>query len=96
MLAALSRDPDIALYGLIYKDKAESARAFLNQVGNPFARLDLDADGRAGIGWGVYDVPETFVVDGKGIVRARHAGPLTQEVMLDELLPAIEAARKGG
>ena len=96
MLAALTRDHDVVLYGLVYKDTPARARAFLNQVGNPFARLDLDADGRAGIGWGVYDVPETFVIDGSGIVRARHSGPLTQEVMLDEVLPAIAAARPPG
>ncbi len=94
MLAALARDPDIRLYGLVYKDTPARARAFLVESGNPFSRIDLDRDGRAGIEWGVYDVPETFVIDGRGIVRARHSGPLTAQVMTDELLPAIAAARQ--
>ncbi|HZQ39365.1 MAG TPA: redoxin domain-containing protein, partial [Rhizomicrobium sp.] len=55
-LAALARDPDLRLYGLVYKDTPRRARAFLDESGDPFARIDLDQDGRAGIEWGVYDV----------------------------------------
>ena len=94
VLAALARDPAVKLYGLVYKDSPQQARAFLNEAGDPFARIDLDADGRGGIAWGVYDVPETFVIDGHGIVRARYSGPLTEQVVTQELLPAIAAARQ--
>jgi len=94
VLAGLGGLDGVALYGLVYKDKPDKARGFLSELGNPFARIDLDADGRAGIEWGVYDVPETFVIDGKGIVRLRYSGPVTPEVLSQVLLPAIEAARR--
>jgi cytochrome c biogenesis protein CcmG/thiol:disulfide interchange protein DsbE len=82
----------VALYGLVYKDKPERARQFLRENGNPFSRIDLDSRGRAAIDWGVYDVPETFVIDGKGLIRMRYSGPITEDVLTDTLLPAIEAA----
>ena len=68
-------------------------RAFLAETGNPFERIALDADGRASIEWGVYGVPETFVIDGRGIVRARIVGEITQDVLRNQLLPAIRDAR---
>lgn len=94
MLGRVTGLPGIALYGVVYKDKAAKAREFLRETGNPFARLDLDAQGRAAIDWGVYDVPETFVIDGKGIVRLRFSGPITEEVLAGVLLPAIQEARQ--
>ena len=93
MLARVARLNGVALYGLVYKDKPNNARQFLQETGNPFSRIDLDARGRAAIDWGVYDVPETFVIDGKGIVRLRFAGPITDEVFSEVLLPAIEQAK---
>ena len=96
MLSRVTQLPGIALYGLVYKDKPNDARQFLRETGNPFVRLDLDSGGRAAIDWGVYDVPETFVIDGKGIVRLRFSGPLTEEVFGNILLPAIEDARRRG
>jgi cytochrome c biogenesis protein CcmG/thiol:disulfide interchange protein DsbE len=96
MLAALSRMKGVTLYGLVYKDKPALARAFLDDTGNPFQRIDIDAGGGAGIEWGIYGVPETYVIDGHGIVRDRYAGPLTPQVLRDEILPAIAAAAKGG
>ena len=92
-LAAMSNLPGVALYGLVQKDKPEAARAFLNEVGNPFAKIARDDDGRASIEWGVYGVPETFVVDGKGVVRFKYVGPLTDDVMAREVMPAIADAR---
>jgi cytochrome c biogenesis protein CcmG/thiol:disulfide interchange protein DsbE len=96
MLDRLKTLRGVALYGLVYKDKPENARQFLSEVGDPFLRIDLDAQGRAAIDWGVYDVPETFVIDGKGIVRLRYSGPITEDVLLQTLLPAIGAARQSG
>jgi len=92
-LQALSRVPGIAVYGLVHKDKPEAARAFLDEVGNPFSRIVLDADGRASIEWGVYGVPETYVVDGKGVIRFKYVGEITQAVLEQQLLPAIETAK---
>jgi len=92
-LAALSRVKGIALFGMVYKDSATSARGYLQDVGNPFSRIDIDRDGRAGIEWGIYGVPETFVVDGTGVVRLRYAGPIVGDALDRVILPAIERAR---
>ena len=75
------------------KDKPDATRAFLDEVGNPFARIARDDDGRASIEWGVYGVPETYVVDGKGIIRLKYVGPLSDAALARELMPAIKAAQ---
>ena len=94
VLATLAGIKGVALYGMVYKDTPAKARAFLAEVGNPFARIALDADGRAGIEWGVYGVPETFVIDARGIVRFRLAGALDEATLDSQLLPAIAQARQ--
>ena len=81
------------MYGLVQKDKPEAARAFLDEVGDPFHKIAQDVDGRASIEWGVYGVPETYVVDGKGIMRFKYVGPITDEVLEQELIPAIRLAQ---
>jgi cytochrome c biogenesis protein CcmG, thiol:disulfide interchange protein DsbE len=93
-LAQLTTLKGVALYGMVWKDDAVKARAFLEEVGDPYARIDLDADGRTGIDWGVYGVPETFVIDGHGIVKLRYPGPLVGDALAKIVMPAIEAARK--
>jgi len=95
-LAQLATLKGVALYGLVYRDTAPRARAFLDELGNPYSRIDLDGDGRAGIEWGVYGVPETFIIDGKGIVRLRYPGPIVGSALTDTILPAIERARNQG
>jgi cytochrome c biogenesis protein CcmG/thiol:disulfide interchange protein DsbE len=85
--------PGIALYGIAQKDKPAATREFLNEIGNPFARIVRDDDGRASIEWGVYGVPETFVVDGKGIIRLKFVGAVTERALEREILPAIKAAQ---
>jgi len=92
LLASLSRTKGFELYGFVYKDTALKARAFLNETGNPFARVGLDTSGSKGIEWGVYGVPETFIVDGRGIIRERIVGGLTDQKVRDELFPAVAAA----
>jgi len=92
-LQALARQQGVPLYGIVYKDEPQKARAFLNEEGNPFSRIDLDADGRAGIEWGIYGVPETFVVDGKGIIRLRYPEPIVGNALAETILPAIAQAR---
>jgi cytochrome c biogenesis protein CcmG/thiol:disulfide interchange protein DsbE len=92
-LMNLSRLPGVALYGMTQKDKPEATRAFLDEVGNPFSRISRDDDGRASIEWGVYGVPETYVVDGKGIIRLKYVGPLSADVLKSQILPAIKAAQ---
>jgi len=86
-------DRGIPIYGVNYKDKPENALGFLAELGNPFARLGADPTGRMAIDWGLYGVPETYVIAGDGTVMLRFAGPITQKVMEEKILPAIEEAR---
>lgn len=92
-LMALSRRQDIQLFGVNYKDKPERGSGFLKRHGNPFARLVADRDGRGAIEWGVYGMPETFLVDGKGRIVFKHVGPIDDRVLRDKLLPAIARAQ---
>jgi cytochrome c biogenesis protein CcmG, thiol:disulfide interchange protein DsbE len=93
-LLALSKEPGLALYGIDYEEHEPGAgRAFLNELGNPFSHIVTDAAGTEGMQWGVYGVPETYVVDGKGIIRFKLVGPLTQDALTKQLLPAIEKAK---
>jgi cytochrome c biogenesis protein CcmG/thiol:disulfide interchange protein DsbE len=83
----------IDVVGINYKDEAENARRFLGTLGNPFRAVGVDDSGRSAIDWGVYGVPETFVVDGQGIIRYKHVGPLDALAVESVLLPAVEAAQ---
>ena len=89
-LMTLSRITGVVLYGLTQKDKPEATRVFLDEVGNPFAKIARDDDGRASIEWGVYGVPETFVIDRQGIIRYKQIGPLTPEVLRDTIEPLLK------
>jgi cytochrome c biogenesis protein CcmG/thiol:disulfide interchange protein DsbE len=89
-LLHIKNDPRIQIWGIAYKDKSSSAKAWLERHGNPFARTAQDMNGKTAVDFGVYGVPETFVIDQKGIVRYRHAGPLTQEDLDNILLPLIK------
>jgi cytochrome c biogenesis protein CcmG/thiol:disulfide interchange protein DsbE len=88
VLEELAQREGIRLYGVAYKDEVADAEDFLDELGNPFLRIANDPDGRVAIDWGVTGVPETFVIDGNGIVRARYAGPLTEEIIEEIILPA--------
>jgi cytochrome c biogenesis protein CcmG/thiol:disulfide interchange protein DsbE len=79
VLEALAAQKGVALYGVVYKDEADKSRGFLDELGNPFSRLIADANGRSAIDWGVTGVPETFVIDGQGIIRQHYSGALTEE-----------------
>ncbi len=81
------------IYGVNARDDPANAQAFLDELGNPFEGIGTSRDGRAAIDWGVYGMPETFVVDGEGRVVTRYAGEVTERVWRERLLPAIEQAR---
>jgi cytochrome c biogenesis protein CcmG, thiol:disulfide interchange protein DsbE len=83
----------VPVYGVNYKDKPADALGLLADLGNPFAAMGADASGRMGLEWGLYGVPETFVIDGSGKVVLRFAGPITTQEMERTILPAIAAAR---
>lgn len=80
----------VAIHGINYKDNPPAARTFLEELGNPFTRLGIDNTGRVGIDWGVYGMPETFVVDADGKIAYRHVGPLDRATFEKEILPLIE------
>ena len=80
---------EISIIGIAYKDRQQDIAEFLQQFGNPFNVISMDVDGRAGISWGVYGVPETFLIDANGLIQWRHAGPLTGEVITNQLRPLL-------
>ncbi|MBO1908359.1 DsbE family thiol:disulfide interchange protein [Microvirga sp. 3-52] len=79
LLVDLARDPSIRVVGINQKDNPDNARRFLGALGNPYAAVGVDPNGRASIDWGVYGVPETFIVGPDGTIRHKHIGPLTPE-----------------
>ncbi len=82
----------IPIYGINYKDQPEKALAFLRELGDPYVAIGADETGRTAIDWGVYGVPETYVIDGEGRVVLRFAGPVTERSLESQIRPAIEAA----
>lgn len=92
MLRALAAD-GVTVLGVNYKDDPAQAQGFLDELGNPYAAIGADASGRTGLDWGLYGVPETFVIDGTGTVILRFPGPLTREVIERTIRPALEAAK---
>jgi cytochrome c biogenesis protein CcmG/thiol:disulfide interchange protein DsbE len=89
ILLALAKEPGIRLYGIDYKDDMASARRFLGRYDNPYARAGADASGRTAIDFGVYGVPETYVVTGDGKIAYRHVGPLTEDAIKTKILPLL-------
>lgn len=77
------------ILGINYKDVAENARHFLGVYGNPYHKVGVDGAGRTSVDWGVYGVPETFVVDGTGKIVLKHVGPLTQAIVRDKIEPLL-------
>jgi len=90
-LVALSEVRDIPIVGLNYKDVPEDARLWLNRHGNIFSDVLADEDGDVGLDWGVYGVPETFLIDAEGRVRMKHVGPVLPSDLEQKLLPAIDS-----
>jgi cytochrome c biogenesis protein CcmG/thiol:disulfide interchange protein DsbE len=88
----LARDSRIRLVGINYKDQTDNARRFLGRYGNPFAASGADTNGRAAIEWGVYGVPETFVVGRDGKIAYKLVGPITPENVEQVMKPEIEKA----
>ena len=92
LLEALGKDKRIKLLGINYKDAPDNARRFLNRYGNPFAATGRDENGRASIDWGVYGVPETFLIGRDGRIAYKLIGPITAENLRSTLMPQIEKA----
>ena len=90
VLMQLAKNDQVALYGIDYKDKPEDAQRFLKQLGDPYRTIGLDTSGRTAIDFGVYGVPETYVIDQQGRIRLRHVGPLSATDVAQELLPLLK------
>jgi cytochrome c biogenesis protein CcmG, thiol:disulfide interchange protein DsbE len=89
VLNQLAQQKAAVIIGLNYKDEPDAAKSWLMQLGNPYDVSIMDQDGRIGIDWGVYGVPETFVIDRQGVVRYKHTGPVTPEDVQKTFLPLI-------
>ncbi|HZP94641.1 MAG TPA: DsbE family thiol:disulfide interchange protein [Burkholderiales bacterium] len=94
LLMQLERENFVPIHGLNYKDRPEDAARWLDEMGDPYTRTGADRDGRVAIDWGVYGVPETFVVDREGRIRYKQIGPITPEVLKEDLRPFIDKLRR--
>lgn len=92
IILGLAQDPRINVVGINYKDKNDAALAFLGELGNPFRAIGVDPRGVAAIDWGVYGIPESFLVGPDGTILYKHVGPFSDDVVKDQLLPKIEEA----
>ena len=92
-LIELARIPSVRVVGVNYKDLGANARRFLGRYGNPYAAIGADTTGRTAIEWGVYGMPETFILDGKGRIVFKHVGQITPAALRSNLLPTIQRLR---
>lgn len=90
LIVDMVKQHEVDIVGLNYKDENGDARMWLRRFGDPYTASAVDAEGEAGIDWGVYGVPETFVIDRKGFVRYKHIGPLTAEAIEGKVLPLLK------
>lgn len=91
VLVSFARSHRVPIIGLDYKDKPADALQWLNQLGNPYTLSVSDADGRVGIDYGVYGVPETYVIDKQGVIRMKHIGAVTADALDHKILPLIQS-----
>ena len=89
LLVEFAKTASVPIYGLNYKDKREDAQRWLVNFGNPYTRSLSDTEGLVGIDFGVYGVPETFIIDKAGVIRLKQIGPVTPEVLRDDFLPLL-------
>ena len=89
LIAELAKSGGAPVYGLNYKDQPADATTWLGQLGNPYTATVSDVEGLVGIDYGVYGVPETFVIDKGGVIRLKHIGPMTPEALRDKVLPML-------
>jgi cytochrome c biogenesis protein CcmG/thiol:disulfide interchange protein DsbE len=94
LLQQLARDEGLAIYGIVYKDEPAAIRRWLDDLGNPYAAVAIDPASRTAIDFGVYGVPETYVIDGDGRIRFRFAGPLDPATVENILLPLLATLRE--
>ena len=94
VLMKLARTKTVPIYGLNYKDRRDDALGLLKQLGDPYVASAIDVDGRVGIDYGVYGVPETYVIDQAGVIRLKHIGPVTPETVEKKIAPLLKELGK--
>jgi cytochrome c biogenesis protein CcmG, thiol:disulfide interchange protein DsbE len=94
LLVQLAKAKIVPIVGLDYKDEPQAGKGWLAQLGNPYDVSVMDRDGRVGIDWGVYGVPETFVIDKQGTIRYKQIGPVTAEALAKKILPLVRELQK--
>ncbi|MEO6298878.1 MAG: DsbE family thiol:disulfide interchange protein [Paracoccaceae bacterium] len=95
LLVALSKSGIVPIYGLNYKDKAKDALGFLAQFGDPYRQIGADTSGRVAVDWGIYSVPETYVIDADGRIAFRQVGPIDSNILDDGILPMVARLQAG-
>ncbi|KPF42852.1 DsbE family thiol:disulfide interchange protein [Rhizobium sp. AAP43] len=95
MLLELSKDPRVTVVGINYKDRNDNALRFLGELGNPYKAIGVDPNGKAAIDWGVYGIPESYLVGADGTILYKKVGPFDPETFQTQLMPAIEKALSG-
>ncbi|MEI4196563.1 DsbE family thiol:disulfide interchange protein [Roseovarius sp. E0-M6] len=91
LLVALAETAAVPIHGINYKDAPGAALAFLDELGDPFTRIGADRNGRVAIDWGVYGVPETYVIDAKGRIAMKHVGPFNRNILETDIMPVVRA-----
>ncbi len=94
LLMEMAKSNQIATYGLDYKDTDQEAQAVLDANGNPYKAIATDANGKIGIDYGVYGVPETYVIDKAGVIRYKQIGPITDEILLTKIVPLLKELQR--
>lgn len=95
LLVELAEAGTLPIYGINYKDDAEAALTFLDELGDPYTRIGADRSGRVAIDWGVYGLPETFVVDAEGQIAYKHVGPFDRRSLEEDILPVVRRLQAG-
>jgi cytochrome c biogenesis protein CcmG/thiol:disulfide interchange protein DsbE len=96
LLVDLAATGAIPIHGINYKDAPAAALAFLDELGDPYTRIGADRNGRASIEWGVYGLPETFVIDAEGRIAYKHVGPFNRRILEERILPVARRLQAGG
>lgn len=96
LLVELAEAGTVPIHGINFKDEPEQALAFLKELGDPFTRVGADRSGRVAIDWGVYGLPETFVIDAEGRIAYKHVGPFDRRSLEDEILPVVRKLQAEG
>lgn len=96
LLNELAKSDEVAIFGINYKDEAKEALAFLDELGDPYTKIGADRNGRVSIDWGVYGLPETFVIDAKGGIAYKHIGPFDRRSLEEDILPVVRRLQAGG